>query len=61
MNIRKKAQRKIKREFLRFKRTLLVHYTKEEIFECCGKIQFYTCMEIYFEQNEEISEAYLWH
>lgn len=55
----KKAQTRIKRSFLRFKRKMLVKSQKEEIWDSCMKVHFYLCMNEYFEYNEGIPETYL--
>lgn len=59
MNIRRKAQRNIRKEFLRFKRELFLRHTKGDIWEACEKIHFYTCMREYFQLNEKIPRVYL--
>lgn len=59
MNIRRKAQRNIEKEFLRFKRKMIYRYTKEDIWEACNKIHFYVSLKEYFDLNERIPIIYL--
>ena len=59
MDIRRKAQCRVEKEYVRFKRKLIYQSTKEEIWKACGKIHFFECMKEYFELNECIPREYL--
>jgi len=56
---RKFAKRKVEKEYQKFKKNVIFHKCKEEIWELCTKIQFYTCIEEYFALNSRIPEEYL--
>lgn len=58
-DLSEKARRSIRREFRRFKRRLIYHGSREEIWEACGKIHFFFCLKEYFEWNEGIPVEYL--
>lgn len=59
MKIRKRVVKKIRREFQGFKRKMFRCSSKEELWEACGKIHFYSCIMEYFELNERIPKGYL--
>lgn len=56
---RKKAYRKILREYQKFKRKLIYRSEKEVLWESCNKIHFYSSIREYFELNEKIPEVCL--
>lgn len=59
MDVRRKACRRVEKEYIRFKRKLIYQGSKEEIWEACGKIHFFECMKEYFALNEWIPRGYL--
>lgn len=58
-SLRKKAQKKILKEFQIFKRKTIYRLSKEQVWSKCHKIHFYCCIKEYFELKEYIPKAYL--
>lgn len=59
MGKRKRAYRKVLKEFQNYKRKVMYRMSRNEIWNACGKIHFYSCIKEYFELNDRISQAYL--
>lgn len=59
MDLRKKEGHKVERELACFKRRMLYRNSREDIWNACGKIHFYCCLNEYFLFNEKIPTVYL--
>lgn len=59
MEKRKKAYRKVLKEFQHYKRKVMYRLSREEAWNSCGRIHFYNCIKEYFELNGQIPQAYL--
>lgn len=57
--LRRKAKRRIEREYQRFRKTKLIHATKTEIWNLSHKIYFYSSIREYFDINGAIPGIYL--
>lgn len=53
-----RVKRAIHREYQQFRKNILKR-RKDEIYESCGKIYFYACIEEYFHYNKRIPERCL--
>lgn len=59
MDLRRRAQKCVEKEYGRFKKKMVYKSSREEVWEACAKIHFYLCMKEYFELNDRIPEEYL--
>jgi len=59
MGKRKKAYRKVLREFQNYKRKSVRRMSRKEVWNACGRIHFYNCIKEYFELNDQIPQEYL--
>ena len=57
--MRLRANKKIQKEFVKYKRKVMRHYSKEQLWKESTRISFYQCISEYFEYQNYIAEGYL--